>query len=155
MKRSGYSGEQQQPASQVEHKSSSSGSVSEEQEENFVSGVQKNTQKMINDNKLDSIGFEDEGGAVLDVWLEDKRMKQEGIPLVGLISKVKEISGLMPILKKIMNRQIEQEMFLGRWEQELQSKYLLKTQMTVDFSAFEQEVETRVKNRLDIYDKKF
>ena len=28
---------------------------------------------MIDENKLDCVGFEDEGGAVLDSWLEEKR----------------------------------------------------------------------------------
>ena len=37
-------------------------------------------------------------------------MKQDAIPLTGLISKVKEISGLMPVVKKVFNRVCDHEL---------------------------------------------
>ena len=148
MKKSSDIGKREKISEEI---SNTQGSDSE-QEENFVSDVQRHTQKLINEERLDSVGFEDQGAEVLNVWLEEAKAKQEGIPLSGLIERVREISGLMPILKKIQNRQLEQDMFFLRWEQELEDKYLLKTQMDVDFSAFEQLVESRVKNRLDAYD---
>ena len=43
-------------------------------------------------------------------------------------------------------------MFFLRWEQELESKYLLRTQWDVDFGEFEQRNEAAVKDRLDRYD---
>ena len=60
--------------------------------------------KIIDDERLDSIGFEEESNTVLDVWLENQKLKQDGIPLTGLIAKLKEVSGLMPILKKVYSK---------------------------------------------------
>ena len=72
--------------------------------ETFAQKMQRHTQKIIDDDNLDSVGFEDEHGTVLDMWLESAKLKQEGIPLSGLISKVQEVAGLMPILKKIASK---------------------------------------------------
>ena len=79
--------------------------------------VTRNTQKIIKDGRLDSMGYENKEFSVLNIWLDQAEEKQEGIPLSGLISKVKEVAGLIPILKKIQNRQIEQDIFFVRWEE--------------------------------------
>ena len=45
-------------------------------------------------------------------------------------------------------------MFFVRWEEKIAENYLLKTEMDVDYAAFERSIESRVKNRLDAYDEK-
>ena len=47
------------------------------------------------------MGFEDQGNEVLNVWLEEAKAKQDGIPLSHLAERVRKVSGLMPILQKI------------------------------------------------------
>ena len=42
---------------------------SEEKEKQFLKNIQDTTQKLVKENRIDDIGYEDDSGAVLDVWL--------------------------------------------------------------------------------------
>ena len=105
--------------------------------------------KIIDDERLDSIGFEEESNTVLDVWLENQKLKQDGIPLTGLIGKLKEVSGLMPILKKVYSKQIEMEMDVHRFMAACEDNFLYKEQLDVDFGSNQKEIMAMVKERLD------
>ena len=49
---------------------------------------------------LDSVGFESgKSNLGLELLLDQARQKQEGIPLSGLTKKLKDVTGLMPVLK--------------------------------------------------------
>lgn len=90
--------------------------MEEREPETFLSQVTKHTQKIIDDERLDNLGYEEDNNNVLDPWLDNQKIKQEGVPLSGLIAKVKEVAGLMPILKKVNSKQIYMEMNLTRFE---------------------------------------
>lgn len=47
--------------------------------------------------------------------LGQQRAKQEGIPMSGLVSKLKDVSGLMPVLKRVVEKQVEIELILNRF----------------------------------------
>lgn len=78
-------------------------SIKEEKPETFIDTLQKRTQKIIDEDFLDDVGYED-ANMQLDLWLDNQKDKQQGIPLSGLVGKVKEVSGMMPILRKVMAR---------------------------------------------------
>ena len=50
----------------------------------------------------------------------------DGIPLSGLIEKVKEVAGLMPILKKVYSKQIDMEMGIHQFMAACDDNYLYK-----------------------------
>ena len=123
---------------------------SEEQEpETFVEKVTKQTMKVIQEERLDSVGYEMEQNTLLDVQLDDKQIKQEGVPLSGLVTRVKEVSGLMPILKKVYSKQIEMEMIQHRFMAACDDNYLYKEQLDVDFGSFQAMIMKMVKDHLD------
>ena len=60
----------------------------------------------------------------------------DAVPLAGLIDKVKEVAGLMPILKKVNARQVNLEMEINRFISRSEEEFLYKDQLTVDFGEF-------------------
>ena len=60
----------------------------------------------------------------------------DAVPLAGLIDKVKEVAGLMPILKKVNTRQVNLEMEINRFISRSEEEFLYKDQLTVDFGEF-------------------
>lgn len=66
--------------------------------------IAEKTQKIIDDGDLDKIGFESNESRIdhLELWMEQIRPRQDDLTLSGLIVKVKEISGLMPVLKQVV-----------------------------------------------------
>ena len=54
---------------------------------------------------LDSVGFESgKSNLGLELLLDQARQKVEGIPLTALTKKMKDVAGMMPILKQVVNR---------------------------------------------------
>ena len=116
---------------------------------------------MIDDEQLDSVGFEEDDNAVLGVWLETQKNKQDGIPLANLVDKVREVAGLMPILKKVFKKQIDLELGVENFMATCRDEFLYQDQQTVWFSEFRRDItgmvqdflkdcETRVNDRLAI-----
>ena len=125
---------------------------SEEEQDAFIEDISKATRDMIEANRLDNVGFERSANSVLDYKYERCKEKMDAIPLTNLVEKLKEVAGLMPMLRKFQERQIEQDAFFYRWEQTFAENYLLKVDMDIDFGKFQLEMEDRLKRRLDTYD---
>lgn len=86
--------------------------------------------------------------------MEEQRMKQDAIPLTGLISKVKEISGLMPVVKKVFNRVCDHELQVNRMLDRLANEMVSETQLETEWQNFLNECMNMVKARLADHDKK-
>ena len=103
--------------------------------------------QIIEDEHLDDVGFEDNQNTVLDVLLDDKKLKQSGIPLMGLVEQLREVTGLMPILKRVYSKQIEMEMIQHRFMAACDDNYLYKEQRDVDFGDFQNMIMKTVQER--------
>ena len=73
----------------------------------------------------------------------------DAVPLAGLIDKVKEVAGLMPILKKVNARQVNLEMEINRFISRSEEEFLYKDQLTVDFGEFQRDIVGMVQEFLN------
>ena len=60
----------------------------------------------------------------------------------------------MPVLKKVFNKQIKMEMDIRHFLDDFGQSYLLKTQLGIDFGAFQRDIIEIVQERLNKYDEK-
>jgi len=85
--------------------------------------------------------------------MDEKKDKQEGVPLVGLVSKVKEISGTMPIIKKLFSKQVELESYMRHFMDYNQGQFLTVDHVDVKDQRLRDDVMKMVIERVDKHTK--
>ena len=73
-----------------------------EEELTFIEKNNQEVMKLIQAKVLDEVGFEDESFAFR---LGELKEKEDGIPLTNLIGKLKEVTCMIPVIKRLVSRQ--------------------------------------------------
>ena len=83
--------------------------------------------------------------------MEHLRPKQDDVTLLGLVTKVKEISGLMPVLKQVVSQQIDINCRMDRVD-EISQHFLTQVNLDVEWQRQQSAVHKLVKERLEKQD---
>ena len=80
-----------------------------EQDGEFISFLKSNTRKLVDNGKLDEVGFEPMGiqmGAIdsLDLLGLKEKAITDRAPLIALMEKVRDIAFYLPILKQVQKK---------------------------------------------------
>ena len=123
-----------------------------EKDGEFISYLKTQTRKLVDNGKLDEVGFEPPGigiGAIDSLDLMGLKEKQitDRAPLIALMDKVRDIAYYLPIIKQISRKQLESDLKIERiYEQ--QTCFLTQVDLNVEWNRLQRQILEEVDARL-------
>ena len=123
-----------------------------EKDGEFISMLKTNTRKLVENGKLDEVGFEPPGvgmGAIdsLDLLGLKEKAQTDKAPLLALMEKVRDIAFYLPILKQIQRKQLESDLKIDRiYEQ--QTCFLTNLDLDQQWVQFQRQMFKHVDEKL-------
>ena len=134
-----------------DNESMSSAEAAREKDGPFISMLKDNTRQLVDNGRLDEVGYEPPGIASgwadsLDLMNVQQKMEHDKQPLIGLIERVRDIAYYLPIIKDISRKQLENDLTIQRiWDK--QDCYLQEVSVQVMWQELKEEVYDRLEHR--------